>query len=99
MLRLLSEAITHVLRACLLAVARCLLRLCTVCLGGQRAARQAVFQAMLEVPWVPGEGIPDSPTDGTDYAALLEAGVCVCVCSQRPAAQHERGLGMHMHSD
>jgi hypothetical protein len=45
-------------------------------LDEQRAAKQAVFQAMLQVPWVAGEGIPDSPTDGTEYAALLEAGGC-----------------------
>lgn len=29
---------------------------------------------MLEVPWVAGEGVPDSPIDGTPYAELLEAG-------------------------
>jgi hypothetical protein len=45
-------------------------------LDEHRAAKQAVFQAMLQVPWVAGEGIPDSPTDGTEYAAMLEAGVC-----------------------
>lgn len=43
-------------------------------LDGQRSAKQAVFQAMLEVPWLAGEGIPDSPTDGTQYAELLAAG-------------------------
>lgn len=50
-------------------------------LDGQRAAKQAVFQAMLEVPWVPGEGIPDSPTDGTQYAELLQAGAADSSCN------------------
>jgi hypothetical protein len=44
-------------------------------LDGHRATQQAVFQAMLEVPWVAGEGIPDSPTDGTQFSELLEAGM------------------------
>jgi hypothetical protein len=48
-------------------------------LDDQRAAKQAVFQAMLEAPWVAGEGIPDSPTDGTQYAELLAAGGCLYV--------------------
>lgn len=51
---------------------------CAVALDGHRAAQQAVFQAMLEVPWVTGEGIPDSPTDGTPYAELLQAGMTDC---------------------
>jgi hypothetical protein len=55
-------------------------------LDEQRAAKQAVFQAMLQVPWVAGEGIPDSPTDGTEYAALLEAGRCSGNC---PSRQHK----------
>jgi hypothetical protein len=45
-----------------------------VSLDEQRAAKQAVFQAMLEVPWAAEEGIPDSPMLGTQYAELLEAG-------------------------
>lgn len=55
-------------------------------LDGHRAAQQAVFQAMLEVPWVAGEGIPDSPTEGTQYSELLEAGMAGSwvFCSELP---------------
>jgi hypothetical protein len=50
---------------------------CAATLDDQRATKQAVFQAMLEVPWVAGEGIPDSPADNTQYAELLAAGRCL----------------------
>ena len=43
-------------------------------LDAQRVARRDVFLAMLEVPWEAGEGIPEGPMDGTEYAELLAAG-------------------------
>ncbi|KAF8058922.1 EVI5 [Scenedesmus sp. PABB004] len=46
--------------------------------GAAAAARRAVLAAMLEVPWLPGEGIPAEVDEGGEYAALLAAG-CGCV--------------------
>jgi len=43
---------------------------------------------MLEVPWVAGEGIPDSPADGTEYAELLAAGMLLAVCNQLSICLH-----------
>jgi len=39
----------------------------------QRSSKQALFQAMLDVPWVMGEGVPADVEDGGEYARMLEA--------------------------
>eukprot|EP00878_Enallax_costatus_P004779 GHUV01005030.1.p1 GENE.GHUV01005030.1~~GHUV01005030.1.p1 ORF type:complete len:910 (+),score=344.00 GHUV01005030.1:211-2940(+) len=39
-----------------------------------QSAQQAVLQAMLEVPWIPGEGVPQEIDEHGEYAQLLAAG-------------------------
>lgn len=37
-----------------------------------RATKQALFRAMLEVPWIQGEGVPPEPNPEGRYVQLLE---------------------------
>lgn len=39
-----------------------------------RVTQQSVFQAMLEVPWTPGEGVPQEIDPNGEYARWLAAG-------------------------
>lgn len=44
------------------------------CVDAAQSAQQTVLQAMLEVPWIPGEGVPQEIDEHGEYARLLAAG-------------------------